>query len=64
MLIVFQHSLTGEVLMPECMVIMTRRPLEGQAFSVLEEQVQNIASIAKSGNTPIARGLVTITVGN
>ena len=50
--------------MPECMVIMTRRPLEGQVFSVLEEQVQNIASIAQSGNTPIARGLVTVTVGN
>ena len=50
--------------MPECMVIMTRRPLEGQVFSVLEEQVQSIASIAQSENTPIVRGLVTVTVGN
>ena len=64
MLIVFQHPVTGEMFMPECMVIMTRRPLEGQVFSVLEEQVQNITSIAQSGNTPIARGLVTVTVGN
>ena len=50
--------------MPECMVVMTRRPLEGQVFSVLEEQVQSIASIAQSENTPIVRGLVTVTVGN
>ena len=50
--------------MPECMVIMTRRPLEGQVFSVLEEQVQSIASIAQLENTPIVRGLVTVTVGN
>jgi len=46
------------------MVVMTRRPLEGQVFSVLEEQVQSIASIAQSENTPIVRGLVTVTVGN
>ena len=50
--------------MPECMVVMTRRPLEGPVFSVLEEQVQSIASIAQSENTPIVRGLVTVTVGN
>ena len=50
--------------MPECMVVMTRRPLEGQVFSVLEEQVQSIASIAQSEHTPIVRGLVTVTVGN
>ena len=50
--------------MPECMVVMTRRPREGQVFSVLEEQVQSIASIAQSENTPIVRGLVTVTVGN
>ena len=50
--------------MPECMVVMPRRPLEGQVFSVLEEQVQSIASIAQSENTPIVRGLVTVTVGN
>ena len=50
--------------MPERMVVMTRRPLEGQVFSVLEEQVQSIASIAQSENTPIVRGLVTVTVGN
>ena len=50
--------------MPECMVVMTRRPLEGQVFSVLEEQVQSIATIAQSENTPIVRGLVTVTVGN
>ena len=32
MLIVFQYPVTGEMFMPECMVIMTRRPLEGESI--------------------------------
>ena len=50
--------------MPACMVIMTRTPIEGEAFSVLEEQIENITNIAQSNNRPMSSGNVTITVGN
>ncbi len=50
--------------MPACMVILTRRPLEGQAFSVLKEQIESISAISESDNRPMSSGNVTITVGN
>ncbi len=50
--------------MPACMVIMTRTPIEGEAFSVLKERIENITNIAQSNNRPMSSGNVTITVGN
>ena len=46
------------------MVILTRRPLEGEAFSVLQEQIESISAIAQLDNIPMASGTVRITVGN